>query len=565
MSHASPETDTSAEPVRKIPSPRMMSGQLTVLTILVAMVPLVCLGTLGYVFHDSAYRGKVRTILGEQAISAAQGVNSFLEEKIANLRQEAGTAGLAELSDPARLRERLHALQDAYQGVFLSLDILDASGLVVAGTGPTTSAAAAADAPWFQQAISRPQFVSSLGMRDTQLFITVRIASGQGPWLLRAHLDPAQVDDRIRLFQPAGPGGSFFLDRHGAADPSASGSSTRETTAILAGQVFPEGRPVVIEAPDDRNDMRMYGCAPVKVSGGILVIHQATDDVLRPLAKARLLGLAIMLLGAAGIVATALALARRTEQRLLKAELTQQHMQRQLVEAGKLAAIGELAAGVAHEINNPLAIMMENAGWIEDLLSSDDPYSDENVTEIRSSLQTITIQGHRCREITHKLLSFARKTDATARVVRVNPLLEDIAGFARQKAKYREVEIRLVLDPAVEDVAGSPTELQQILLNLVNNAIDAIDKPGGLVELHSFRESDAVRITVSDNGQGIPADVLPRIFDPFFTTKAEGQGTGLGLAICRDILSRMNGTISVDSTPGKGSTFRIRLPLRTAV
>ena len=565
MSHASPETDTSVEPVRKIPSPRMMSGQLTVLTILVAMVPLVCLGTLGYVFHDSSYRAKVRAILGEQAMSAAQGVNAFLEEKIANLRQEAGTTGLAELSDPARLRERLHTLQDAYQGVFLGLDILDASGMVVAGTGPASASSAAADAPWFQQAISRPQFVSSLGMRDTQLFITVRIASGQGPWLLRAHLDPAQIDDRVRLFQPAGPGGSFFLDRHGSADPSASGSSTRETTAILAGQVFPEGRPVVIDARDDRNDMRMYGCAPVKVSGGILVIHQAMDDVLRPLAKARLLGLAIMLLGAAGIVATALALARRTEQRLLKAELTQQHMQRQLVEAGKLAAIGELAAGVAHEINNPLAIMMENAGWIEDLLSSDDPYSDENVTEIRSSLQTITIQGHRCREITHKLLSFARKTDTSARVVRVNPLLEDIAGFARQKAKYREVEIRLVLDPAVEDVAGSPTELQQILLNLVNNAIDAIDKPGGLVELSSFREPDAVRITVSDNGQGIPADVLPRIFDPFFTTKAEGQGTGLGLAICRDILSKMNGTISVDSTPGNGSTFRIRLPLRSAV
>ena len=565
MSHASPETDTSVEPVRKIPSPRMMSGQLTVLTILVAMVPLVCLGTLGYVFHDSSYRAKVRAILGEQAMSAAQGVNAFLEEKIANLRQEAGTTGLAELSDPARLRERLHTLQDAYQGVFLGLDILDASGMVVAGTGPAAASSAAADAPWFQQAISRPQFVSSLGMRDTQLFITVRIASGQGPWLLRAHLDPAQIDDRVRLFQPAGPGGSFFLDRHGSADPSASGSSTRETTAILAGQVFPEGRPVVIDARDERNDMRMYGCAPVKVSGGILVIHQAMDDVLRPLAKARLLGLAIMLLGAAGIVATALALARRTEQRLLKAELTQQHMQRQLVEAGKLAAIGELAAGVAHEINNPLAIMMENAGWIEDLLSSDDPYSDENVTEIRSSLQTITIQGHRCREITHKLLSFARKTDATARVVRVNPLLEDIAGFARQKAKYREVEIRLFLDPSVEDVAGSPTELQQILLNLVNNAIDAIDKPGGLVELSSLREPDAVRITVSDNGQGIPADVLPRIFDPFFTTKAEGQGTGLGLAICRDILSKMNGSISVDSTPGNGSTFRIRLPLRAAV
>ncbi len=565
MTYAAPRTDASSEPAARIPSPRMMSGQLTVLSILVALVPLACLATLGYVFHDSAYRADARDILGGQAMSAAQSVSSFLEEKTANLRQEAGAAGLEDMSTPGRLLDRLHALQDAYQGVFLGLDILDAAGRPVASAGVTPATGDAPADPWFQQAISRPQYVSSLAARDARLFIAVRITAGQSPWLLRAFLDPAQIDDRIRLFQPPGLGGAFFLDRQGMTSPAEGGTSTRETTELLARQVFPEGRPVVVEATDTQGDKRMFGCAPVKASGGILVIHQPMDEVLRPLTRARTLGLGIILLGAAGIVTTALALARRTEQRLLKAELTQQHMQRQLVEAGKLAAIGELAAGVAHEINNPLAIMMENAGWIEDLLSSDDPYSDENVAEIRSSLQTIAVQGHRCREITHKLLSFARKTDTTARVVRVNPLLEDIAGFARQKAKYREVDIRLDLDPAVEDVSGSPTELQQILLNLVNNAIDAIDRPGGVVEIRSVREADAVGITVSDNGQGIPADILPRIFDPFFTTKAEGQGTGLGLAICRDILSKMNGSITVDSVPGKGSAFRIRLPLRTAV
>ena len=563
MTHASPETDTPAP--KKMPSPRMMSGQLTVLSILVALAPLMCLGTLGYVFHDGAFRAKSRAILGDQAMSAAQSVNAFLEEKISNLRQEAGAAGITELSDPGRLRDRLHALQDAYQGVFLDLDIMDSSGRVVAATGASPALDDRLAETWFQQAINRPQYVSSLGQRDAQLFIAVRVTSAQSTWLLRGHLDPAQIDDRIRLFHPGGLGGAFFLDRQGAAGPAAEGIGSRETTDLLARQVFPEGRAVVVEAPDARGEAHMFGCAPVKASGGILVIHQLTDEVLRPLARARLLGLAIIILGAAGIVATALALARRTEQRLLKAELTQQHMQRQLVEAGKLAAIGELAAGVAHEINNPLAIMMENAGWIEDLLASEDPYSDENVTEIRSSLQTIAVQGHRCREITHKLLSFARKADATARVVRVNPLLEDIAGFARQKAKYREVDIRLELDPAVEDVEGSPTELQQIILNLVNNAIDAIGRPDGLVEIRSAREDRSVAISVRDNGQGIPPDILPRIFDPFFTTKAEGQGTGLGLAICRDILSKMNGTIEVASTPGQGSTFRVRLPLRETV
>ena len=542
-----------------------MSGQLTVLSILVAAVPLLCLGTLGYVFHDSAYRSKTSALLGEQAMSAAQSVNSFLDEKIANLRQEAGASDIAGLSDPGRLRDRLHALQDAYQGVFLDLDIMDADGKVVARTGAEPPSGEGSAAPWFQQAINRPQFVSSLGQRGTRLFIAVRVTSGRTAWLLRAHLDPGQVDDRIRLFHPGGLGGAFFLDRQGAGGPAASEISTVETTALLAGQVFPEGRPVVVEADDARGERHMYGCAPIRSSGDILVIHQPTAEVLRPLAKARMLAAAIIVLGFAGIVATALALARRTEQRLLKAELNQQNMQRQLVEAGKLAAIGELAAGVAHEINNPLAIMMENAGWIQDLLASDDPQSPENMEEIQTSLQTIATQGHRCREITHKLLSFARKADSSARVVRVNPLLEDIAGFARQKAKYREVELRLELDPAVEEVEGSPTELQQIILNLVNNAIDSIDKPGGVVELRSFREGDSISIQVRDNGQGIQPEVLPRIFDPFFTTKAEGQGTGLGLAICRDILGKMNGTINVESTPGIGSTFRVRLPLRDGV
>lgn len=277
--------------------------------------------------------------------------------------------------------------------------------------------------------------------------------------------------------------------------------------------------------------------------------------------KARLLAVGILLLGCAGVIATALALARRTEQRLLKSEREQQQMQQRLMEAGKLAAIGELAAGVAHEINNPLAIMMENAGWIQDLLKSDDPHSQENTEEIFSSLQTIATQGHRCREITHKLLSFARKPDSTAKAVRINPLLEDIAGFARQKAKYRNVEVRLNLDPQAGDVESSSTEIQQIILNLINNAIDAIEKEGGLVQLRSTREENFVRIDVEDNGPGIPGDILPNIFEPFFTTKAAGKGTGLGLSICRDLLARMGGSISVESVLGQGSVFHVRLPL----
>lgn len=541
-----------------------MSGQLTVMTILVAIVPLLCLGTLLYVFYDASYQEKTRAHLGEQVLRNAQSIDAFLDEKLSNLRQEAGTSSLEDLSSPHRLRERLHSMQNAYQGVFTDLDLVDSSGNIVARAGAAASHAEKSMEPWFQQAINRPLFISDLASRTTDFFLSVRITAQQELWLLRAHLDPRQIEDKIRAFHPGGRGGAFILDRNGAG-PAAVGenkSSTPETSRLLAGQVFPEGRPVVLEAMDGTGELQWYACAPLKSSGSILVFHQPKAELLQALFKARLLALAIVVLGCAGIVATALAMARRTEQRLLKAEHNQQQMQKQVVEAGKLAAIGELAAGIAHEINNPLAIMMENAGWIQDLLKSEDPYSEENMTEIEASLQTIGIQGHRCREITHKLLSFARKTDNTSQAVQVNALLEDIAGFARQKAKYRDVEVRLNLDPEAGEVECSATELQQIILNLVNNAIDAIEKDDGLVQLRSLREGGFVRIDVQDNGQGIPADILPRVFEPFFTTKPAGKGTGLGLAICRDIISRMNGTITVDSTPGKGCTFHVRLPLR---
>jgi len=133
-----------------------MSGQLTVLSILVAVVPLLCIATLGYVFYDAAYREKTQVLLAEKAMSSVQNLDGFLEEKIANLRQETGSASITELSDPGHLRARLHSLQNAYQGVFLGLDLVDASGTIIAGTGDEGSMPVPAKESWFAQAISRP-------------------------------------------------------------------------------------------------------------------------------------------------------------------------------------------------------------------------------------------------------------------------------------------------------------------------------------------------------------------------------------------------------------------------
>ena len=148
--------------------------------------------------------------------------------------------------------------------------------------------------------------------------------------------------------------------------------------------------------------------------------------------------------------------------------------------------------------------------------------------------------------------------------IQVHALLQDIVGFTRHKAKQQGVAVTLDLGHDLGEVVASATELQQVILNLVNNAIDAIAGPGGRVLLRARQDSDYISIDVEDTGQGIPADVLPRIFEPFFTTKPMGKGTGLGLAICRDILAGMGASISVDSVPGHGTAFHVRLPRHAA-
>jgi two-component system NtrC family sensor kinase len=237
-------------------------------------------------------------------------------------------------------------------------------------------------------------------------------------------------------------------------------------------------------------------------------------------------------------------------------------MNQQVIETGKLASIGELAAGIAHEINNPVAIMVEEAGWIDDLLKEEEFGPSENLDEFRRALKQIATQGKRCKDITHKLLSFARKTDSKVQDVNLNDILSEIVELTRQRARYSNVKIVTRLQAGLPPVKTSPTEMQQIFLNMLNNAIDAMEKKGGEIKISTWTEGILVRVDIEDNGPGIAAANLARIFDPFFTTKPVGKGTGLGLSICYGIVKKLGGEIKVKSVVDLGTTFTIYLPFR---
>jgi two-component system NtrC family sensor kinase len=279
-----------------------------------------------------------------------------------------------------------------------------------------------------------------------------------------------------------------------------------------------------------------------------------------------------ILIGGIGIVAASLFLSNRLVNRISQSDKEKESsqykkeeiMSQQVIETGKLASVGELAAGIAHEINNPVAIMIEEAGWVGDLLEEEDLDGSENKEELFRALNQIKTQGRRCKEITHKLLSFARKTDSRIVEISVTNLLTEIAYLSSQRAKYSNVEIKTNFEENLPPIPASETEMQQVFLNLVNNALDAMEKTGGTITLGAKRTGNDIIVTVSDNGPGIADANMARVFDPFYTTKPVGKGTGLGLSICYGIIKKIGGDINVHSTKGEGATFEIRFPFNHA-
>lgn len=226
------------------------------------------------------------------------------------------------------------------------------------------------------------------------------------------------------------------------------------------------------------------------------------------------------------------------------------------------ASVDELSAGIAHEINNPLAIIAQETEWLQHLLEKQHVEGLQGTDDCKDSLREISRQVDRCKEIVKKLLSLARQMNPVIQDVDINNVLKTLIGLAQRDASHKNVEIIARLDADLPLMSSDPPLLRQVFLNLLVNATQAIDKDGCVVVTSTRHQTDGLEITVQDNGSGISPEHLNKIFRPFFSTKPEGKGTGLGLAMSRGIVERLGGTITVMSEPGIGTTFTVRLPLR---
>jgi PAS domain S-box-containing protein len=231
--------------------------------------------------------------------------------------------------------------------------------------------------------------------------------------------------------------------------------------------------------------------------------------------------------------------------------------QMQLIQSEKMASLGRLAAGVAHEINNPLSGVLIFANLVLEDLPED---SDQ-----RQDLERVISETTRCKTIVRELLDFARQDDTTCEMLDINHVIKESIHLVRNQSVFLNVEIVLDLEPNLPVVSVSTTRLNQVFLNLYLNAAEAMDGAGTLtVRTSAIADGKSVQVEFCDTGHGIPMDIQTNIFEPFFTTKEVGKGTGLGLSVSYGIIQDCGGTINVWSEQGKGATFVVALPTMEA-
>lgn len=550
--------------------------RMILLIILASLLPIMFLA-FAWSSHFRASYSKKTIAHAESLVELhRQSVDIFLRQRLSELQIITDLAGPEMLRDGELLVNLLEVLRARSNGAFVDIGLVASDGRQVAYAGPLPlDGVDYSDAEWFRQAMERQSYISDVfsGLRGSAHFIVAdhRIWGGR-EFVVRSTVDFATFNDLIDDISLGRTGLAYIVDRAGVLqayarrmeftpDPQELLEIIGENDEGDARKERAAGIVSTVRKSQATGKETLFVLAPLKDGDWLLVFQQDADDAFAALKTGRILASSGILITALAVWVMAFLLSGRMVRMLQTIDKEKETMNEQVIKAGKLASLGELAAGIGHEINNPVAIMMEEAGWVEDILA-DGIQSEQDVAEIKRALAQIRTQGRRCRDITHKLLTFARKRDPSHSNVDMNDLVREMVDLSLQRARLANVEIVQDLAENLPSLYVSYSELQQVALNLINNALDAMEEKGGTLTLTTSRRGDNLILTVEDTGHGIPKANLNRIFDPFFTTKPVGKGTGLGLSICYGIIQKMGGKLEVASRVGHGSKFTASLPVR---
>jgi len=556
--------------VKKHKYRNLILKNLTLSVILVALTPMFLISAIScYRFHV-AYTSKVHDHLQELVKKHKKNIDSFLKEKVADIRLLSRMHQPEELNQQEYLKKLLQMLQEEHKGEFVDLGLVNENGIQVAYSGPFNLVNAKyIDAEWFRESMQKSWHMSDvfLGLRGHPHFIVaVQLKQNEQKWTFRSTVDFGIFNSLVENVQIGKTGFAFIINKKGELQ-SRHGleivTNKKELVDFIIKNTPDNQQDINIVKERIKSDQKvLYVITQLNHGNWILVYRQEVSDAYNDLINSIKLTIMILIIGGLTIILTAYFVSRYIVNQITILRREKEIMNEQVIETGKLASIGELAAGIAHEINNPVAIMMEEAGWMSDLLEDDeDIQKKDTLDELKRSINQIYTQGKRCKDITYKLLSFARKTEATSEDMDINQLIEEVIALSAQKVRYNNITINTNLSNDLPLIKASPSEMQQVLLNIINNAHDAMEKKGGFINISTYIKDENIVIQITDNGPGIPSVNLGRIFDPFFTTKPVGKGTGLGLSICYGIIKKIKGEINVQSVVDEGTTFIISLPL----
>ncbi len=532
------------------------------LTALVSLAPLIIMTVVNYYQYQKVLSAEMIHPISQLASNTKRSLESFIEERLSALNLIIHDKSFEDLADQEKLIAVFGNMKNSFGG-FVDLGLIDGQGYQRTYVGPyELKGKNYRDQDWFHEVSLRGVYVSDvfMGYRNFPHFVIAvkNERAGGGFYVLRATIDAETPIQKIISPLDLRPSTDVFvINRKGILQTSSRFHGRILERSSVAAPPF-SSRPDVLEGRTREGQSYLLGYAYIEQTPFILMIvaqHKALmqnwlsvrRDLIWFLVGSMVLILLVILWGSTYMVS-----------RVRDANLKRAALLHSAEYTNKMASIGRLAAGVAHEINNPLAIINEKAGLVKDLalLTEDFPQKEKIIKIIDSLLANV----ERCSTITHRLLGFAKRMDVSMETINLELLIREVLGFLEKEASYRDISVDFHIPEGFPSIQSDRGQLQQVFLNIINNAFAAVGEGGKIdISMREERDEDAVAVTIKDNGHGISEEDLKRIFEPFFTTKKEG-GVGLGLSITYGIVEKLGGRISVESKVGQGTGFTVILP-----
>jgi two-component system NtrC family sensor kinase len=543
---------------------RLLQRNIRILMIVLTIVPLSMMALINYHQYQSSLREEIINPETLLANKTRHSFEFFLKERQSLIKSISYFYSYNQLSDKKTLNHILFTLKKEFGG-FVDLGLINgADGTQLCYAGPYNLLGKNyAEQGWFQEAMFKGTYISDVFMgyrKFPHIAIAVqRLEESGRSWIVRTTIDTAMFDNLIAAMGLKAESDAFILNKDGIF----------QTNSRFYGKVL-EHCPLKIprgghatyvderKDPSGRDIFLTY--THFTYPEYTLVIVKPTSTVLKAWYALKSDLFFVFLASSILIVYVVFRLTGIMVSRIREADQNRELAFRELQHHHKLSSIGRLAAGVAHEINNPLAIINEKAGLIKDLIeyTPDFKQKEKFSTLVGAILQSVS----RCKTITHRLLGFAKRMEVEIENLDLNDLLEEVLGFLEKEALYRNIDIGLELAKDLPRIDSDRGQLQQVFLNILNNAMAAVEDEGKISITTWEKDTDTVAVSVRDNGCGMSEETLRHIFEPFFTTKRE-HGTGLGLSITYGIVKKLGGDIEVMSREHEGTTFKIFLPKKS--